>query len=172
MLTQTKDVSARRQAMRERVKAASGGFPPAWKPEPEDLLEGVLVRYEHFTGNTKATPCDVAIIADTATEAEVAVFIRNAILVDCFKRLRPRPGEFVVLRFLGKSTTSRANLRTCGCWTSTGTRTRLSRSCRRSTSSPTATTMARTSRTTRPMRRRSRRFEGGAEPDGREDGGD
>ena len=110
MVTQAQDVSSRRQAMRERVKAASGGFPPAWKPEPEDLLEGALVRYEHFTGNTKATPCDVAIIADTATEAEVAVFIRNAILVDCFKRLRPRPGEFVFLRFLGKSTTSRANL--------------------------------------------------------------
>ena len=108
MAARPKDAEARRKALRERVEDATPGYAPAWDKDANPLLAGSLSRYNNFKGNGQAGPCRVAVVDDEDL-GQTSVFIRNDMLVDLFNEKRPRPGEWVCLRFLGKPEGSRMN---------------------------------------------------------------
>ena len=108
MVTRTTTASARQQAIRKQVEAATPEHAPAWKKDDHPTLAGVLARYTDFRGTDKAGPCKVAVIADE-TVGETSVYIRNDHLVQQFSEKRPRPGEWVCLKFLGRREGARMN---------------------------------------------------------------
>ena len=103
-----KDSAARQRAIRERLEKAEAGHAPAWKKDEHPFLAGGLDRYTAFKGSSTAGPCRVAVIDDEDLGL-TSVYIRNAMLVELFSEKRPRPGEWVTLRFLGKPEGSRMN---------------------------------------------------------------
>jgi hypothetical protein len=90
-------VTARVERLRER---ASREFPKAWVPEqPGEELAGELDRYE--SGTTAYGEQTIAVLR-TLDGAERAVWLIHAVLRDEFAKLQPRPGELVLIRYLGK----------------------------------------------------------------------
>ena len=103
-----KDSAARQRAIRERLEKAEAGHAPAWKKAENPTLAGGLDRYTAFKGSSTAGPCRVAVIDDEKI-GMTSVYIRNDMLVELFNEKRPRPGEWVALRFLGMPEGSRMN---------------------------------------------------------------
>ncbi|HYH59798.1 MAG TPA: hypothetical protein VD790_11360 [Thermoleophilaceae bacterium] len=74
--------------------------PDAWVPEhPGDELVGELVRYER--GTTSYGDQVIAIVQPTDAAAR-SLWLLTAILRDEFAKHRPAPGEWVLVRYLGK----------------------------------------------------------------------
>ena len=96
--------------MRARIKNATGSFPSTWRPEPDDILEGPLVRYERFAGNGKIESCDVAIIHNAETDEDVSVFLRPVVLRRVFAVWCPVPTEYVCLRYIGEAPDGKTKL--------------------------------------------------------------
>ena len=87
--------------LRQRVKASTGDRAPAWKPEPDDMVEGPLVRVDWSDGDDKKAPCRVATIHNVPTDADVSVFAGSVVLQRLFKKLQPQVGEYILLRYIG-----------------------------------------------------------------------
>jgi hypothetical protein len=75
-------------------------FPPAWKPVPGEILVGTVEGYDTWEG--KYGPVKVVILRDEAGGALVSVYLSSMVLLQEFRKLRPRPGETVGIRYLGK----------------------------------------------------------------------
>ena len=99
---------SRHDVMREALQNHAGKA-THWKPDEDDILEGVLVRYEKSSGG-KYEPCEIAVIKDADTGEEVPVFISPVVLRSEFARLRPKPGEFLMIRRLPDSSSTQAKL--------------------------------------------------------------
>jgi hypothetical protein len=75
-------------------------FPPAWKPIPGEVLVGTVELYDTWEG--KYGPVKVVVLRDEAGGSLVSVYLGATVLFEEFKKLRPRPGEIVGIRYFGK----------------------------------------------------------------------
>jgi hypothetical protein len=75
-------------------------FPPAWRPIPGEILVGTVEGYDTWEG--KYGPVKVAILRDRASDSLVSVYLGATVLYEEFRKCRPRPGEAVGIRYLGK----------------------------------------------------------------------
>jgi hypothetical protein len=81
----------------QELEDYTGEFPPAWKPEPGDVLVGKVVRYDRgFTvyGEVRT----VTIERDNGER--VAVWLSSTVLLNEFAKQKPKPGERVGERLL------------------------------------------------------------------------
>jgi hypothetical protein len=95
------EFARRAAALAERAERPP---PESWRPDdaskghPEKLI-GELVRYEE--NHTAYGPCRIAVLRNSAG-AEFSVWLLHTVLRNEFARLRPKPGELVYVRYLGK----------------------------------------------------------------------
>jgi hypothetical protein len=76
------------------------GWPEAWRPKPGEILVGFIDSYD--VGHTPYGPVRTAIIAKEADNQKVTVWLASTVLLNLFQRYRPKPGEHVGLKYLGK----------------------------------------------------------------------
>lgn len=74
-------------------------WPPAWKPEPGDVLVGTVERYD--IGQTQYGPVRTCTIRTDQGE-RLAIWLSTTVLLDQFRRERPKPGERIGVKYLGK----------------------------------------------------------------------
>lgn len=82
----------------QELEDYTGEFPPAWRPEPGDVLVGKVVRYDRgFTmyGEVRT----VTIERDNGER--VAVWLSSTVLLNEFAKQKPKPGERIGLKYLG-----------------------------------------------------------------------
>lgn len=77
-----------------------GEHPVSWKPEPGDVLTGVIRRYSMVTLEESGDTY-IAAIQD-APDSVRSVFLSSTVLKGEFSRQKPKVGEKVVIRYLGK----------------------------------------------------------------------
>jgi len=77
-------------------------FPPAWKPVPGEILVGTVEAYDIATG--KYGESKVCVVKDQAEGPFIAVYLSSTVLLQEFMKLRPKIGEQVGIRYLGKNT--------------------------------------------------------------------
>ena len=93
----TSDVDARVARLRER---AENEPPASWVPEADgEYIAGKLVRYER---GTTAFGDQIIAILQAPDGTERAVWLLHAVLHNEFSRQRPRPGELVLIRYVGR----------------------------------------------------------------------
>lgn len=85
---------------RQGLDEATGEFAPMWQPEPGDTIIGQVIRYERAT--TRYGPCDICVLLHEDTGEELAVWILEFVLVKKFMELRPRVGERMGIKYVGK----------------------------------------------------------------------
>jgi hypothetical protein len=76
-------------------------FPPAWKPVPGEVLVGTVEAYDIATGKYGETK--VCVLKDQAEGSLIAVYLSSTVLLGEFTKLRPKIGERVGIRYLGKA---------------------------------------------------------------------
>jgi len=74
-------------------------WPPAWRPEPGDVLVGRVIRYD--IGHTVYGPVRTVTI-ERDTGERVAVWLSSTVLLNEFAKQKPKPGERLGLKYLGK----------------------------------------------------------------------
>lgn len=91
------DVAARAARLRDRAEQE---HPESWVPEQAgDEIVGELVRYSR--GTTSYGEQVIAVLR-TVEGVERSVWLLHAVLRGEFAKLRPRPGELVLIRYQGK----------------------------------------------------------------------
>lgn len=75
------------------------GYPDAWRPEPGEILVGVVVEYDQ--GHTAYGPVRTVIIAGEDGR-RVSLWLSSTVLLQLFQRHQPKPGERIGLKYLGK----------------------------------------------------------------------
>jgi hypothetical protein len=75
-------------------------FPPAWKPIPGEILVGTVEGYDTWEG--KYGTVKVTILRDETAGGLVSVYLSLTVLLGEFTKLRPRIGEMIGIRYLGK----------------------------------------------------------------------
>jgi hypothetical protein len=98
----TRGVVRRTHNMRDLRKELSDwdGYPEAWRPEPGEILVGFVVGYDE--GPTSYGPVRTVIIAREEDGQKVTVWLSSTVLLDLFQKQKPRPGERVGVRYLGR----------------------------------------------------------------------
>ena len=86
--------------LRKELEELEEEYPPAWHPEPGEILVGTIRRYDE--GRTPYGQVRTVIIQDEETGERVSLWISGAVIRNEFDRLRPEPGERVGIRYLGK----------------------------------------------------------------------
>lgn len=86
--------------LRERLEQSTGEYPPSWKAEPGAIVAGELVRYS--TAPTKLYGDQLVAVINDDRRGPLTVWLSSAVLLDQFKKLRPKPGEAVGIKCLGK----------------------------------------------------------------------
>jgi hypothetical protein len=82
----------------QELEDYTGEFPPAWKPEPGDILVGKVLHYDKgFSLYGEVRTC----IVEQDDGERVSLWLNSTVLLDQFKRLRPRIGERIGLKYLG-----------------------------------------------------------------------
>lgn len=76
-----------------------GRYPPAWKPAAGDVLVGRIVRYGE--GRGKFGPIRTAIL-ERSDGSRVSLWIGSEVLLDQFRKARPKAGETVGVKYLGR----------------------------------------------------------------------
>jgi hypothetical protein len=74
--------------------------PPAWKPVPGEILTGTVRGYDTYCG--QFGECPVAFIEEEAEGHLMSVYLSATVLYNEFKKVRPKVGEKVGIRYLGK----------------------------------------------------------------------
>jgi hypothetical protein len=77
------------------------GYPPAWKPTPGAVLVGFIDGYD--VGHTAYGPVRTVIITEEATNTKRSLWLSSTVLLDLFQRQKPKPGERIGLKYLGKN---------------------------------------------------------------------
>ena len=75
-------------------------FPPAWKPSWGEILVGTVDSYDTWEGRYGTVK--VVVVRDEAGGSLVSVYLSSAVLLQEFKKLCPRPGEMIGIRYFGK----------------------------------------------------------------------
>ena len=84
------------------LNEADTEWPPCWRPQEGETLVGTILRYS--SGQTQYGPCRTAIL-QRADGKRVSLWLSSVVLLSLFEREKPRPGEKVGLRYLGKHPT-------------------------------------------------------------------
>ena len=85
-------------AFREELEAFDGTFPEGWRPKVDDLLVGKILRYDE--GWTKHGECPICLVEDEEAGGLRAVWIFHAVLLDEFRKKRPKVGERIGIKRL------------------------------------------------------------------------
>ena len=85
--------------LRDRLREDTGEYPPSWRPEAGDVVSGELLRYS--TAPSIYGEQKVCVIDDEEI-GPVTVWLNSTVLLDEFKRLRPKVGETVGIKCHGK----------------------------------------------------------------------
>jgi hypothetical protein len=75
--------------------------PLAWKPVPGEVLVGTVAAYDTYVG--KYGESKVCILRDQAEDTLISVYLSPTVLFNEFKKIRPKIGEKVGIRYLGKA---------------------------------------------------------------------
>lgn len=75
------------------------GWPDAWKPQAGDVLVGTVETYD--TGFTPYGAVRTVIVMQENGE-RVSLWLSSTVLLDLFNRLKPKHGERIGLKYLGK----------------------------------------------------------------------
>lgn len=97
------------QSMKSRAarlaEQAERDFPESWIPSADDpQIIGEFVRLDRAT-TRRGEPAPIVVLR-TEDGAERGVWLLHIVLLDEFKRVRPKPGELVAVRYLGKKTSA------------------------------------------------------------------
>jgi hypothetical protein len=84
--------------LRAELEGEDGTYPEAWRPEVGEILVGELTGYDQ--GTTPYGPAVIARVVDEATGETWSVWLIHHVLLDEFRKLRPKPGERVGLKRL------------------------------------------------------------------------
>jgi hypothetical protein len=76
------------------------GYPPAWIPKPEDILVGFLESYD--IGYTRYGEVRTVMVAEENTGDKWSIWLSSTVLLSLFDKHKPRPGERIGLKYLGK----------------------------------------------------------------------
>jgi len=79
-----------------------GEWPPAWKPAPGEVLLGRVLRYS--VGAGQYGPVRTCLL-EKGDGSRVSVWLSSCVLLSLFERERPRVGERIGLKFLGRHET-------------------------------------------------------------------
>jgi hypothetical protein len=82
--------------LRAELESYDSTLPESWKPDPGDILEGILARYEEVDAGHG--PKKIAIIEDQGTSKIWAVWLSPKVLCSEFEKHRPRPGEHIAIK--------------------------------------------------------------------------
>jgi len=85
-------------AFREELEAFDGTFPEGWRPKVEDVIVGKILRYEK--GWTKHGECPICLMDDEEAGEPRAVWIFHTVLLDEFRKKRPKVGERIGIKRL------------------------------------------------------------------------
>lgn len=83
----------------EALDEEAEGWPASWNPEPGDNLVGTIRRYS--TGPSAYGPVRTVII-ERDNKERVSLWLSSTVLLDLFKRDKPKVGERIGVRYLGK----------------------------------------------------------------------
>ncbi len=83
---------------REELEAFDGTFPEGWRPKVEDVIVGKVLRYD--TGWTKHGECPICLMEDEEAGEPRAVWIFHTVLLDEFRKKRPKVGERIGIKRL------------------------------------------------------------------------
>lgn len=76
-------------------------WPEAWRPEVGDVLVGEILSYDvGFTPYGEVR----TVIVKPETGEKVSLWLSSTVLLDLFRRHKPKPGERIGLKYLGKDT--------------------------------------------------------------------
>jgi hypothetical protein len=76
------------------------GYPEAWRPKPGEVLVGFVDCYDQ--GHTSYGPVRTVTIIHEKTNTKVSVWLSSTVLLNLFQKHKPKPGERVGLKYLGK----------------------------------------------------------------------
>jgi hypothetical protein len=76
------------------------GYPPAWRPKPGEILVGFIEDYD--VGHTPYGEVRTVMVAAEETGEKVSIWLSSTVLLNLFDRHKPRPGERIGLKYLGK----------------------------------------------------------------------
>lgn len=76
------------------------GWPEAWNPKPGGNLVGTVRRYD--VGQSAFGPVHTVIVEREASGEFVSVWLSSTVLLSLFQQHRPKVGERIGLRYLGK----------------------------------------------------------------------
>jgi hypothetical protein len=79
------------------------GWPEAWRPEPGDILVGRIDAYD--VGHTNYGPVRTVLLTQEDTGERVSVWLSSTVLLNLFEQHKPKPGERIGLKYLGKDET-------------------------------------------------------------------
>lgn len=79
------------------------GWPPAWIPEPDEILVGVVEAYA--TGPTQYGDVRTVLVRDENTGERVSLWLSSTVLLSLFDMRKPLVGERIGLKYLGKHET-------------------------------------------------------------------
>lgn len=86
--------------LRRELEEIEDEYPPAWHPEPGEILVGRIVRYDE--GRTPYGQVRTVIVQDEETGERVSIWLSNTVLKNEFDRLSPAAGERIGIRYVGK----------------------------------------------------------------------
>jgi hypothetical protein len=75
------------------------GWPEAWRPDPGDILIGKIDAYD--VGHTAYGPVRTVLLTQDTGE-RVSLWLSSAVLLNLFEQHKPKPGERIGLKYLGK----------------------------------------------------------------------
>jgi len=77
--------------------ATEAAGPPAWRPQPGEVLVGVLDRCA--IGHTPQGPVRAVMVTAEPTGAQVSLWLSSTILLSLFVQHQPHPGERIGVRY-------------------------------------------------------------------------
>lgn len=85
--------------LERELQERGDGWPAAWNPQPGATLVGTVILYDQ--GHTQFGPVRTAII-EREEGSRVSLWINSTVLLSLFERDKPKVGERIGLRYLGK----------------------------------------------------------------------
>lgn len=85
--------------LREELEDFNGEYAPSWKLEEGGIVVGKIIGYNQAqTAYGEAWVCSI----EDETQGPLSVWLTSTVLIDQFKKLKPKVGEQVGIKCLGK----------------------------------------------------------------------
>jgi hypothetical protein len=86
--------------LQKELETWDGTYPEAWRPKPGEILVGFIENYDE--GHTSYGPVRTVVVAEEETGRKLTLWLTSTVLLNLFRRHKPRPGERIGLKYLGK----------------------------------------------------------------------